>query len=73
MEILIFFGSRISLGFGDHHKIGSSSEYHGNIPLLYASKSLSGLRSPPIHRRPLGSARLAGGNSSLFDNLNTGI
>jgi len=37
----------MSLGFTDHQIIGSSLEYHGNIPFVYALISLEGVKSPP--------------------------
>src|SRR5450631_163395 len=41
-------------GSGDHHRSGSPSENHGNIPLRYAMSKRSADRSAPAARRPLG-------------------
>src|SRR6187455_2261832 len=53
-------------GSGDHHRIGSPSEYHGKMPWVYASTRRSGESSPPAHSSPLGdaSAFVTGGNGS---------
>jgi hypothetical protein len=46
------FGKSTIRGFGDHHNIGSSSEYQGKIPQRYASIKRSGRKSPPIANKP---------------------
>jgi hypothetical protein len=37
----------MSLGSGDHQRIGSFALYHGNIPERYANIRREGERSPP--------------------------
>src|SRR5580765_8189424 len=65
-------GKRTNLGSGLHHKISSPS-YQGNIPLLYASNKRSTERSPPMAKRPSGSANSGGGNTSSLSSANNGI
>ena len=51
---------------GQYHNgsFSSRNEYHGNIPLLYASSRRSILRSPPTHSSPSGSTSTGRGNIS---------
>src|SRR2546421_9176725 len=44
-------------GSGLHHRIGSPSENHGNMPWRYASSRRSPDRSAPAASKPFGSLR----------------
>ncbi len=61
LGILNSSGKSTSLGWGNHHRRGSPSEYQGKMPRLYAAISRCGQRSPPIASKPFVSAKSVGG------------
>lgn len=65
-------GRNTQRGLGDHHKRGWPSSYHGKMPLRYAYKRRSVLRSPPAASKPSGS-RSAAASGGKFSGGSSGL